>query len=106
MRRRLILAIMILATAWLIVVAGSSAAYVQALLNPACIPSGPARPGFQPVTLKTAAGLSLNGWYHPSANGALILLLGGQGSNRDAMLGEAEFLSSHGYGALTLDGRQ
>ncbi len=106
MKRRLILVLMILATGWLIVVAGSSAAYVQALLNPACIPSGPARPGFQPVTLKTASGLSLNGWFHPSSNGALILLLGGQGSNRDSMLPEAEFLSARGYGALTLDGRQ
>ncbi len=106
MKKRLVLAVMILATAWLIVVGGSSAAYVQALLNPACILSGSARPGFRPVTLKPAAGLALNGWYHPSANGALILLLGGQGSNRDSMLAEASFLSAHGYGALTLDGRQ
>ncbi len=97
---------MILATAWLIVVGGSSAAYIQALLNPTCVPSGAARPGFRTVTLTTAGGLALNGWYHPSSNGALILLLGGQGSNRDSMLAEASFLSAHGYGALTLDGRQ
>jgi hypothetical protein len=106
MKRRLLLAVMILATAWLIVVGGSSAAYVQALLNPACIPSTIPRPGFQPVTLKSASSLALNGWYHPPSNGALILLLGGQGSTRDSMLAEAAFLAAHGYGALTLDGRQ
>ncbi len=106
MKRRLILALMILLTAWLIVVGGSSAAYVQALLNPACVSSGPARPGFQAVTLTTGGQLSLNGWYRPPSNGALILLLGGQGSNRDSMLAEAAFLTAHGYGALTLDGRQ
>ncbi len=106
MKRRFLLAILILATAWLIVVGGSSAAYVQALLNPPCPPSSPAPSGFQAITLHTASGLSLDGWYHSPANGALVLLLGGQGSNRDAMLAEATFLSAHGYGALTLDGRQ
>src|SRR5512146_2230135 len=104
MKRRLILAVMIVATGWLIVIGGSSAAYVQALLNPACIPSAPPRPGFQPVSLQNASGLALKGWYYPPANGALILLLGGQGSNRDSMLPEAQLLAAHGYGALTLDG--
>ncbi len=100
------MAVMILAAAWLIVVGGSSAAYVHTLLNPPCLPSGPVPSGFQPVTLQTASGLLLDGWYRPPTNGALILLLGGQGSNRGAMLGEAAFLSARGYGALTLDGRQ
>lgn len=106
MRKRLNLAVMILVTGWLIVVGGSSAAYIQALLNPPCVPSEPARPGFQAVTVKNASGLVLNGWYYPPANGALILLLGGQGSNRDSMLAEAGLLVAYGYGALTLDGRQ
>src|SRR5512146_1876317 len=105
-RKRLILAVMILVTGWLIVVGGSSAAYIQALLNPPCVSSEPARPGFQAVTVKNASGLALNGWYYPPTNGALILLLGGQGSNRDSMLAEAGLLAAHGYGALTLDGRQ
>ncbi len=106
MKRRLILALMILATAWSIVVGGSSAAYVQALLNPPCVASSPAHAGYQSVTLHDAGGLALNGWYRPPSNGMLILLLGGHGSNRDSMLLEAGFLSGHGYGALTLDGRQ
>ena len=49
--------------------------------------------------------ITLNGWYHPPANGSVILLLAGNGGSRDAMLPEAILLARHGYGALTLDYR-
>jgi uncharacterized protein len=55
------------------------------------------------VTISTAGGLPLKGWWKSPQNGSVVLLLGGLGSNRDSMLPEADMLVRHGYGVLTLD---
>jgi pimeloyl-ACP methyl ester carboxylesterase len=57
----------------------------------------------QPVTLRTASGLRLRGWYVPSRTGAAVALLHGTGSNRLGVAGHARLLARHGYGVLLFD---
>src|SRR3954447_1073817 len=57
----------------------------------------------QPVTLTTANGLRLRGWYVPSRNGAAVALIHGTGSNRLGVAGHARLLARHGYGVLLFD---
>ena len=69
----------------------------------------PVRPASLPtsreVTLVTADGVSLNGWYVPSTNHAAVVLRHGSSSDRTAVLPHAEVLARHGYGVLMLDAR-
>ncbi len=91
--------------AWVILLAVLSVQYVNSLTLPGCV-TGESQPaGFEAVSLHTPDGFNLKGWYHPPANGAVILLLAGNGGSRDAMLPDAILLARHGYGALTLDYR-
>ncbi len=60
---------------------------------------------FRDVTLETADGVELAGWYVPSRNGAAVLLRHGSGSTRTATLAHAEVLAGLGYGVLALDAR-
>ena len=75
----------------------------------AVIPSratvGPAPDGFEAVTLKTADGISLAGWYHPPDNGSAIILLHGASGSREAVRPYAAMLARQGYGVLALDQR-
>jgi pimeloyl-ACP methyl ester carboxylesterase len=57
----------------------------------------------QPVTLTTAHGLHLRGWYVPSRNGAAVAVLHGTGSNRLGVADHARLLARHGYGVLIFD---
>jgi pimeloyl-ACP methyl ester carboxylesterase len=57
----------------------------------------------QPVTLTTASGLHLRGWYVPSRNGAAVALLHGTGSNRLGVAEHARLLARHGFGVLLFD---
>jgi pimeloyl-ACP methyl ester carboxylesterase len=57
----------------------------------------------QPVTLTTANGLRLRGWYVPSRNGAAVAVLHGTASNRLGVAEHARLLIQHGYGALIFD---
>lgn len=98
--------LMSVATAWLIVIAGAGMVYIQAMLHPGCPASPDQRPGYQSVSLVTADGLTLRGWWRPPQNGAVILLMAGHGGGRDSMLPEAETLAAGGFGALLVDGRQ
>ena len=91
--------------AWVILLAGLSLEYVNGLTLPVCVTGALPPPGFAPVTLHTPDGFALSGWYHPPANGTVILLLAGNGGSRDAMLPDAVMLARHGYGSLTLDYR-
>jgi uncharacterized protein len=97
---------LVMAEAWLCVLVLLSLRYTESLLNPAC-PAGIAAPpaGFQPVEVSLADGLRLHGWWHASRNGAAVVVMGGLGANRDAMLPEAQLLAANGYGALTLEYR-
>ncbi len=55
------------------------------------------------VTLTTADGLRLRGWYVPSRNGAAVALLHGTSSNRLGVAGHARLLARHGFGVLAFD---
>jgi fermentation-respiration switch protein FrsA (DUF1100 family) len=52
------------------------------------------------VTVKTADGLALAGWYIPGDNGAVVLTQHGYKSQRGEMLNEAAMLHRHGYGVM------
>jgi uncharacterized protein len=105
MKRFLLRLLVALIAAYIFLITGLSYIYTQHLIHPACPPSPTERAGFESVTLTTSDGLELAGWWRPPQNGAVILLLGGLGSNRDAMLVDAELLADHGYGVLTLSYR-
>ena len=55
---------------------------------------------YNDVTVTTADGLKLVGWYIPPKNGALVILQHGYKNNRSEMLNEADMLYRHGYGLL------
>jgi uncharacterized protein len=55
---------------------------------------------FENVTVTSADGLKLVGWFIPSQNGAVIILQHGYKSTRQELLNEAEMLYRHGYGLL------
>jgi pimeloyl-ACP methyl ester carboxylesterase len=57
----------------------------------------------RPVTLTTANGLRVRGWYVPSRNGAAVAVIHGTGSNRVGVAGHARLLARHGYGVLLFD---
>jgi len=60
---------------------------------------------YEDLTLKTVDGFELKGWYLPTQNGAVIILLHGYGGNRLEVLGRAELLARQGYGVLLYDER-
>jgi dipeptidyl aminopeptidase/acylaminoacyl peptidase len=55
---------------------------------------------YEDVAVTTADGLTLQGWFVPSQNGATIILQHGYKSRRSELLNEAEMLYRHGYGFL------
>ena len=57
----------------------------------------------KPVTLTTANGVRLRGWYVPSHNGAAVAVMHGTGSNRLGVVNHARLLVRHGYGVLLFD---
>lgn len=58
---------------------------------------------YEDVQLASSDGVSLNGWYVPSRNGAAVILIHGIGGNRLAVSYHAETLVREGYGVLMLD---
>lgn len=87
-----------------------SADFTAAALSPARLPveQTPADFGmtdYEDVSLTTADGLTLRGWYIPSRNGAAIIVAHGHANNRTQLLDEARILSAAGYGVLLLDWR-
>ncbi|TLN05269.1 hypothetical protein FDZ74_13830 [bacterium] len=75
------------------------------MLEPGCDSSRSALPGYEDWSVPTAAGYSLPAWWRAGANGAAVILLPGNGGSRDTLLPDAEILSSHGYGVLSLSPR-
>jgi uncharacterized protein len=57
----------------------------------------------EPVSLTTADGLRLLGWYVPSRNGAAVAVMHGTGSNRLGVADHARLLARRGYGVLIFD---
>ncbi|MBN1565756.1 MAG: alpha/beta fold hydrolase [Anaerolineae bacterium] len=58
---------------------------------------------YQEVEFTTGDGVTLRGWYIPSQNEAVIILVHGYSSNRTYLLPEAALLVEQGFGALLFD---
>jgi dienelactone hydrolase len=69
----------------------------------------PARPsdfaGLRDVQFRTVDGVTLHGWFHPSANGAAVVLSHAIMQDRSGLLPEARVLAGAGYGVLVYDSR-
>lgn len=59
----------------------------------------------QDITITTADGVLLSGWYIPSRNRAAVILGHGFSANREEMLPEARLLTEAGFGVLLCDWR-
>lgn len=55
---------------------------------------------YEELSVKTADGFTLAGWFVPSQNGAVIIAQHGYHGGRNNMLYDAELLYRHGYGVL------
>lgn len=64
---------------------------------------GATPPGFETVSLSTDDGVTLAAWYHPSANGAAVILIHGAGGSREDVRAYARLLADQQYGVLALD---
>lgn len=58
---------------------------------------------YEGVQFSGGGGVTLDGWYIPSRNGAAVVLLHGHSGNRLAVAYHAEALSRAGYGVLLFD---
>ena len=67
--------------------------------------TGPVPPGYQDVEFVASDGVELSGWYHPSRNGAAVLLVPSASGTRDSVRAHAHLLVKHGYGVLAYDAR-
>jgi alpha-beta hydrolase superfamily lysophospholipase len=67
----------------------------------------PERPdsSYLDISLVTADGIKLNGWYRPSSNGKAVVLVPSASGSRRSVLPHAELLARHGYGVLVYDAR-
>ena len=57
---------------------------------------------FEEVSFETSDGLTLNGWYVPSTNGAAVVAFAGRAAH---VQDPARFLAAQGYGVLLFDRR-
>jgi dienelactone hydrolase len=57
---------------------------------------------YEEVSFETSDGLTLNGWYVPSQNGAAVVAFPGRAAHVQE---PARFLAAHGYGVLLFDRR-
>jgi len=108
MRRfvRLLARCALLAAITLALVLGASWLLAGPLLEPVNhrMPPPPAALGAREVSIASASGSTLAGWYAPGVpGGGTVLLLHGVRADRDAMLSRAQFLHAAGYGVLLID---
>jgi pimeloyl-ACP methyl ester carboxylesterase len=76
-----------------------------AAVNPPHPLSSDSQAGAERIVMTTADGVRLSGWYHPSRNGAAVVLRHGANSTAANTVAHAEALSGAGYGVLTTDAR-
>jgi pimeloyl-ACP methyl ester carboxylesterase len=60
---------------------------------------------YETVSLHTADGLELSGWYIPSQNSAAVIVIHGYRGNRLGGMAHADILARNGYGVLLFDMR-
>jgi hypothetical protein len=98
-RRSVIALAGLLGFVWLVAPLGFS--YGVTHITRAEVPAENLGTGHEDVTLRTADGLDLSGWYIPSRNGAAVIVYPGRGKSQK----HARFLSRRGYGVLVFDRR-
>src|SRR4051794_29499908 len=76
-------------------------AYMATHVARAVVPADDLGVAHEDVTLTTSDGLSLEGWYVPSRNGAAIIDFAGRKGTQE----QARMLIRHGYGVLLFDRR-
>lgn len=84
------------------------AIYIEATVRPApssicCLTPAEVNINYEVVTFTSEDQVTLSGWYIPSRNRAVVIVLHGYGGNRLEMLARAEFLARHRYGVLLYD---
>lgn len=107
-RNLAVFALLALLTVYLAVDASLAWGYVSHLTHPGCSPAGPPlvhEPPAQTIRLQTADDLTLNGYYYPPRNQAVILALGGLGGGLGSDLPPIGFLLDEGYGVLQVGSR-
>ena len=65
----------------------------------------PPSAAYREVSFQASDGLDLAGWYHPSENGAAVVVVHGGSSDRKGSVAHASLLAAHGYGVLLYDAR-
>ena len=65
----------------------------------------PPGPAYRPVAFRSTDGLRLSGWYHPSTNGAAVVVVSSASGDRSGSVAHARLLADHGYGVLLYDAR-
>ena len=65
----------------------------------------PPGPDYRSVSFSSADGLRLSGWYHPSTNGAAVVIVSSARGDRSKSVDHAALLADHGYGVLLYDAR-
>jgi uncharacterized protein len=60
---------------------------------------------YEAITFNSTDGIPLAGWYIPTQNGAVVIIVHGFLSNRTDMLDQAEALAKAGFGVLLYDMR-
>jgi uncharacterized protein len=105
--RRVLLAPALLFSAFVVVFALGQAVAATNVPRTAVDATTPADVGmpYRDVEFQTTDGVTLSGWYVPSANGAAVVLLHGAGSTRSSVLDHAVVLARHGYGVVMFDAR-
>lgn len=78
-------------------------AYMSTHAARAVVPDADLGAPYENVTLKTSDGLSLEGWYVPSKNGAAVISFPGRKAS--GTQAQARMLVEHGYGVLLFDRR-
>lgn len=80
--------------------------YVNRIIHPPCVYQIEKSPvGYEDQSIILPSGHHLKAWWRSPRNGGVVLLLGGHGSSRDAMMWEAEVLARNGFGVLSVDSR-
>ena len=65
----------------------------------------PPGPAYRSVAFRSTDGLRLSGWYHPSTNGAAVVVVSSASGDRSGSVAHARLLADHGYGVLLYDAR-
>jgi hypothetical protein len=78
-----------------------SIAYVSSHVARAEVPAAHLGAAHEDVKLHTSDGLTLDGWYVPSKNGAAVIVFPGRSGTQR----QARMLARHGYGVLLYDRR-